>query len=175
MMDPQAPTTLPPQAGPMTNQDAKPHVLVKKYANRRLYDTVHSRYVNLRQIFDMIREGHTVEVVDASTGEDLSKVILTQIILEEEKGQRNLLPVDFLHRIIQEGESAYEKFMERGLAAGLAAYRAAQEQMESALRGWMTPWMNVPGVDARAEIEALRSRITQLEARLAEKGGEPPG
>jgi polyhydroxyalkanoate synthesis repressor PhaR len=156
-----------------TQPETKAHVLIKKYANRRLYDTVHSRYVNLKQIFEMIREGHTVEVVDASTGEDLSKVILTQIILEEEKGQRNLLPVDFLHRIIQEGESAYEKFLERGLAAGLAAYRAAQEQMESALRGWMTPWMNVPGADARSEIETLRERISQLEARLAERGRGP--
>ena len=156
-----------------TQPESKAHVLIKKYANRRLYDTVHSRYVNLKQIFEMIREGHTVEVVDASSGEDLSKVILTQIILEEEKGQRNLLPVDFLHRIIQEGESAYEKFLERGLAAGLAAYRAAQEQMESALRGWMTPWMNVPGTEARSEIETLRERISPLEARLAERGRSP--
>ncbi len=155
-------------ADPVTVQ----HILVKKYANRRLYDTAHSQYVNLRQISDLIREGNTVEVVDASTGEDLSKVILTQIILEEEKGQRNLLPVDFLHRIIQDGESAYEKFLEKGLEAGLTAYRAAQEQMESALRGWMKPWVELSETDSRKEIEALRSRIVELEARLAKR--EPP-
>jgi len=149
------------------------HILVKKYANRRLYDTAHSQYVNLRQISDLIREGNTVEVVDASTGEDLSKVILTQVILEEEKGQRNLLPVDFLHRIIQDGESAYEKFMEKGLEAGLTAYRAAQEQMESALRGWMKPWAEMSETDSRKEIEALRARILDLEARLAKQNVPP--
>lgn len=141
------------------------HILVKKYANRRLYDTVHSQYVNLRQIAERIREGHTVEVVDAATGEDLSKVILTQIILEEEKGQRNLLPVDFLHRIIQDGESAYGQFVEKGLETGLAAYRAAQEQMEAALRGWMQPWAAFSEADSRKEIEMLRARVRELESQ----------
>ena len=140
------------------------HILVKKYANRRLYDTVHSQYVNLRQIAERIREGNTVEVVDAATGEDLSKVLLTQIILEEEKDQRNLLPVDFLHRIIQDGESAYQKFLETGLETGLAAYRAAQEQMEAALRGWMRPWIEFSETDSRKELEALRARVRELEA-----------
>jgi len=148
------------------------HIVVKKYANRRLYDTAHSCYVNLRQISDLIREGHTVEVVDASSGEDLSKVILTQIILEEEKGQRNLLPVDFLHRIIQEGESAYGQFLERGLEAGLTAYRSAQEQMEKAFRGWMQPWMELSESDSRKEVQALRDRVQQLEALLAAQGGK---
>lgn len=151
----------------MTHHPASGHIVVKKYANRRLYDTAHSQYVNLRQIADMIRHGHTVEVVDASSGEDLSKVILTQIILEEEKGQRNLLPVDFLHRIIQDGESAYEKFLEKGLETGLTAYRAAQEQMEAALRGWMKPWVELSETDSRKEIAALRSRVSELEERLA--------
>ena len=156
----------------MSEAPAPQHIAVKKYANRRLYDTAHSRYVNLRQIADLIREGHTVEVVDASTGEDLSKVILTQIILEEEKDQRNLLPVDFLHRIIQEGESAYGQFLERGLEAGLTAYRSAQEQMEKALRGWMKPWVELSEADSRKELETLRERVQELEAKLAERPGK---
>jgi len=156
----------------MTDTQASRHIAVKKYANRRLYDTLHSCYVNLRQIADLIREGHTVEVVDASTGEDLSKVILTQIILEEEKDQRNLLPVDFLHRIIQEGESAYGQFLEKGLEAGLQAYRTAQQQMETALRGWMQPWRELSESDSRKEIQALRERVLQLEASLAEREAE---
>ncbi|MDW7712031.1 MAG: polyhydroxyalkanoate synthesis regulator DNA-binding domain-containing protein [Deferrisomatales bacterium] len=158
----------------MADRPPREHILVKKYANRRLYDTVHSQYVNLRQISDLIREGHTVEVVDASTGEDLSKVILTQIILEEERGQRNLLPVDFLHRIIQDGESAYERFLEKGLEAGLTAYRAAQEQMESALRGWMQPWVELSETDSRKELETLRARVAELEARLETSSRGPP-
>jgi polyhydroxyalkanoate synthesis repressor PhaR len=159
----------------MSDTQTPQHIAVKKYANRRLYDTAHSRYVNLRQIADLIREGHTVEVVDASTGEDLSKVILTQIILEEEKDQRNLLPVDFLHRIIQEGESAYGQFLERGLEAGLNAYRTAQQQMEAALRGWMKPWMELSESDAKKEIQTLRERVQELEAALAEREGSHTG
>lgn len=148
------------------------HILVKKYANRRLYDTVHSQYVNLKQISDLIKQGSTVEVIDSATGEDISKVILTQIILEEEKEQRNLLPTEFLHQIIQYGESAYRDFFERFLTTGLAAYKSAQEQMESALRNWFMPWMERPGAPSTQEVEALKAKIAELETLL--EGGKPP-
>ena len=74
-----------------------------------------------------------------STGEDLTKVILTQIILEEEKGQRNLLPVEFLHELIKYGESTSGDFLRSFLSSGFDAYKQAQEQMTSAFRNWMPP------------------------------------
>ncbi|RMG94153.1 MAG: pesticin [Candidatus Dadabacteria bacterium] len=149
-------------------ETARPErILIKKYANRRLYDTHHSRYVNLKQIAELVKEGHTVEVVDATTGEDLTKVILTQIILEEEKDRRDLLPVGFLHQLIQYGESAYEEFLQSVFSAGMAAYRNAQEQMEAVWRTWMGPWATPPTPDQ--EIETLKRRIAELEERLAER------
>lgn len=161
----------------MSTQDQPLHIPIKKYANRRLYDTVHSRYVNLKQISDLIKEGHTVEVSDVATGEDLTKVILTQIILEEEKERRNLLPTDFLHQIIQYGESAYEDFLEKFLTAGMSAYQSAQERMEGLFRGWMRPWLDASPPPSQSEIEALRQKVAELEARLARRAEgtkEPP-
>lgn len=143
-------------------------ITIRKYPNRRLYDTTNSRYVNLRQIAELIKEGHTVEVVDSSTGEDLTKVVLTQIILEEEKGQRSLLPNEFLHEIIKYGESAYGEFFRQFLSSGLDAYREAQHQMEAAFRGWFPAWPVFPSPGGEGERGELKTRIAELERRLAE-------
>ncbi len=62
-------------------------IVIKKYANRRLYDTSNSRYINLEDIAALVRNGKDVQVVDASTGEDITRVTLTQIIVEDAKGQ----------------------------------------------------------------------------------------
>ena len=148
----------------MDKQPKPVHIRVKKYANRRLYDTLHSQYVNLRHIADLIKEGNTVEVIDASSGEDITKVILTQIILEEEKEQRNLLPTEFLHQIIQYGETTYEDFLSRTFEA----YRRAQMQMESAFQGWFKPWFD-PGASPQRELMALKEKIAELESRLAQE------
>jgi polyhydroxyalkanoate synthesis repressor PhaR len=142
-------------------------VLIRKYPNRRLYDTAGSRYVNLRQLAELIKEGRTLEVLDSATGEDLTKVILTQIILEEERGQRNLLPSDFLHQIIRSGEAAYGELADRFVSAGLSAVRAAQEQMETVVRGWLQPWAVLTKGEGETEVSALRARVAELEARLA--------
>jgi polyhydroxyalkanoate synthesis repressor PhaR len=149
-------------------------ITIKKYANRRLYDTAHSRYVNLRQIADLIKEGNTVVVVDATTGEDISKVILAQVILEGEKEHRNLLPTEFLHQIIQYGESAYEDLVKESLTAGLDAYRTSQQEMGSLFKSWLKLWTDFPNPTARQEIETLKTKIAELEARLADRGPTPP-
>ncbi|HSH70691.1 MAG TPA: polyhydroxyalkanoate synthesis regulator DNA-binding domain-containing protein [Deferrisomatales bacterium] len=151
-------------------------VTIKKYANRRMYDTANSRYVNLAQIAAMIKEGVVVEVVDTATGEDLTKVILTQVILEEEKGQRNLLPVEFLHELIKYGESASGDFLRSFLSSGFDAYKQAQEQMTSTFKNWLPPgWPGsqppqnpqAPRVDE--DVLELKKRLADLEARLNAK------
>ena len=82
----------------MTTSTAK--VTIKKYANRRLYDTESSSYVTLDRLAQMIREGRDFEVVDAKTGEDITHQVLTQIIVEEEARGGTMLPVNFLRQII---------------------------------------------------------------------------
>ena len=77
--------------------------IIKRYANRKLYDTEHSRYVTLDQISEMIRAGDDVKIVDNKTKEDLTTVTLAQIIFEEEKKQRSFLPLNAMRNIIQSG------------------------------------------------------------------------
>jgi polyhydroxyalkanoate synthesis repressor PhaR len=77
--------------------------VIKRYANRKLYDTQHSRYVTLDQISEMIRNGDEVKIVDNKTKEDLTSVTLAQIIFEEEKKQRSFLPLTAMRNIIQNG------------------------------------------------------------------------
>src|SRR3954451_19792564 len=77
--------------------------IIKRYANRKLYDTEHSRYVTLHQISEMIRNGDDVKIVDNKTKEDLTPVTLAQIIFEEEKKQRSFLPLAAMRNIIQSG------------------------------------------------------------------------
>jgi len=77
--------------------------IIKRYANRKLYDTEHSRYVTLDQISEMIRNGDDVKIVDNKSKEDLTTVTLAQIIFEEEKKQRSFLPLAAMRNIIQSG------------------------------------------------------------------------
>ena len=77
--------------------------IIKRYANRKLYDTQHSRYVTLDQISDMIRAGDEVKIVDNKSKEDLTSVTLAQIIFEEEKKQKSFLPLQAMRNIIQTG------------------------------------------------------------------------
>jgi polyhydroxyalkanoate synthesis repressor PhaR len=91
-------------------------VLIKKYENRRLYDTTNSRYVNLDEVAQMLQRGEDVKVVDAATGEDITRLILTQIIVEDAKTTDSNFPLDVLRQMVvasgragQEGTVKYMK------------------------------------------------------------------
>lgn len=85
----------------MTKATGKsPEIIIKKYANRRLYDTSTSQYVTLDYLRDLVKKGTTFQVIDAKSGEDLTRGVLAQIIFEEESRGANLLPVDFLRQLI---------------------------------------------------------------------------
>ena len=85
--------------------------VIKRYANRKLYDTRESRYVTLDQIADMIRTGEDVKVVDNNSKDDLTSVTLAQIIFEEEKKKHSFLPLGALRKIIQSGGQSLHDFM----------------------------------------------------------------
>ena len=82
------------------NQNGEQPILIKKYANRRLYNTATSSYVTLDHLCGMVKEGHEFVVEDAKTGEDITRSVLTQIIFEEEGKGQNLLPISFLRQLI---------------------------------------------------------------------------
>src|SRR3984885_16117234 len=84
-------------------------VLIKKYENRRLYDTTNSRYVNLDEVAQMLQRGEDVQVVDATTGEDITRLILTQIIVEDAKTTDSDFPLDVLRQmVIASGQAGQE-------------------------------------------------------------------
>jgi polyhydroxyalkanoate synthesis repressor PhaR len=86
---------------PMTTPTSEP-ITIKKYANRRLYNTATSSYVTLDHLADMVKRGQEFNVHDAKTGEDITRAVLTQIIFEEEgKGGQQLLPIQFLRQLIR--------------------------------------------------------------------------
>jgi polyhydroxyalkanoate synthesis repressor PhaR len=112
-------------------------VKLKKYANRRLYDTEKSAYVTLNQVADIIRQGRQVEVVDAKTKEDVTAFILTQIILEEAKNKNFLLPIPLLHMIIQYGDNILVEFFETYLQQMVETYLAHKSAVDDQFKQWL--------------------------------------
>src|SRR3954465_9905488 len=108
-------------------------VVIRKYANRRLYDTSAGRYVNLDDVAALVRKGTDVQVVDAKSGEDLTRVVLTQIILEDAKEQPNGLPLELLRELIVASDRAGREFMMWYLKSAFDAYHKVQESVQSGL------------------------------------------
>jgi polyhydroxyalkanoate synthesis repressor PhaR len=102
-----------------------PTITVKKYGNRRLYDTGESRYITLEELAEKVRKGADVQVLDAKTGNDLTQGTLTQVIIES-RGAAKLLPVAFLVQLIRMREDALAEFMGRWMSWALAVYQQAR-------------------------------------------------
>ena len=104
---------------------AEPRV-IKRYANRKLYDTQRSRYVTLDQIADMIRAGEDVKIVDNNSKDDLTSVTLAQIIFEEEKSKKSFLPLGALRHIIQSGGESLQEFASQAGAKVRSVFRRGE-------------------------------------------------
>jgi polyhydroxyalkanoate synthesis repressor PhaR len=104
-------------------------VVIKKYANRRLYNTAASSYVTLDHLSEMVREGTDFIVLDAKTGEDITRSVLTQIIFEQESRGQNLLPVQFLRRLIRFYGDQMQGFLPPYLEMSMESFSKAQETM----------------------------------------------
>jgi polyhydroxyalkanoate synthesis repressor PhaR len=112
----------------------KPPVIVKKYANRRLYNTATSSYVTLDDLATLIKEGGDFIVHDAKTGEDLTRSVLTQIIVEQEQKGQNLLPISFLRQLISFYGDSMQFLVPGYLEQAMVAFARNQEQMRQSLR-----------------------------------------
>ncbi len=115
--------------------DGNSTVIIKKYANRRLYDTETSSYITLDLLSQMTREGRDFVVVDAKTGEDITHNILTQIIMEEEQRGENMLPVSFLRQLISLYGNSMQSLVPQYLEASMDAFRKNQMQFQQAMEG----------------------------------------
>ena len=127
-------------------------VLIKKYGNRRLYDTSESRYVTLEELVTKIRSGSDLRVVDAQSGEDLTQGTLTQIVLETGQAAK-FLPVQLLTQMIRLSDDALAEFFSRYVTGALELYLQAKRGMQSITtynpldalaRMWMSPFPGGP-------------------------------
>src|ERR1700757_452422 len=156
-------------------------ILIKKYGNRRLYDTAGSRYVNLDDLAAHIRAGREVQVVDAKTGQDLTRVVLTQIITEDAKDKPTGLPLELLRQLIIASDEVRQEFLMWYLKSAFDTYQTLQDTVQNRLSqvqsavlspvemmkrflGSGTPAGGAGG--AKTEVESLRQRVAELEARL---------
>jgi len=117
----------------MAKSSAK--VTIKKYANRRLYDTESSAYITLDRLAQMVREGREFEVVDAKSGEDITRQVLTQIIVDEESRGATMLPLNFLKQLIGLYGNSMQNFVPSYLEAAMDAFQRNQSAVRDAFGG----------------------------------------
>lgn len=115
--------------------DSDDVIIIKKYANRRLYNTRSSSYITLDFLAKLTREGKDFQVVDAKTGDDITHNILTQIIMEEESSGQQMLPVGFLRELISMYGNSMQSMIPQYLEASMDAFRKNQEKFQSAMEG----------------------------------------
>jgi polyhydroxyalkanoate synthesis repressor PhaR len=162
-------------------------ILVKKYGNRRLYDTAGSRYVNLDDLAAMIRAGKEVSVVDAKSGRDLTRVTLTQIITEDAKGKPTGLPLELLRQLIVASDEMRQEFLMWYLKSAFDTYEKLQSAVQSRLSEVQSAILSPVDMmkrflsasspspersDEEFDVQALRQRVAELEARLAQPARE---
>ena len=148
-------------------------IVIKRYGNRRLYDSTHSRYVNLDEVAHLIRDGRDVQVVDAVTGEDRTRAVLTQIVVEQAKGDESAFPLDVLRQMV--------------VASGRATNEAALTYMRAVFDMYQNAYRSVPPLGGSAfppvarppapaapaapaqqpDVDALKRRIEELESAVS--------
>jgi polyhydroxyalkanoate synthesis repressor PhaR len=148
----------------MINMNKNP-LLLKKYTNRRLYDTEKSIYVTLDYVTDSIRQGRLIQVTDAKTGEDVTSAILTQIVLEEARKKKYLLPPPLLYLIIQYGENVLTDFFEKYLEQTIRNYLLFRNMADDQFKKWLEyggnyPKMNPDAVTGLASFKPLFDLFT---------------
>jgi polyhydroxyalkanoate synthesis repressor PhaR len=158
-------------------------IVIKKYGNRRLYDTLGSRYVNLDQIAALIRRGREVRVIDAKTGQDLTRVTLTQIITEDAKDKPTGLPLELLRQLIMASDQVRQEFVMWYLKSAFDTYEKVQDAVQSRLGeiqsailspvDMMKRFLGGPdgqsAPEGQSEIEILRKRVAELESDLSKR------
>jgi polyhydroxyalkanoate synthesis repressor PhaR len=159
-------------------------IIIKKYGNRRLYDTSRSRYINLEEIAALVRNGTELQVVDVKTGDDLTRVTLTQIITENAKDQPTGLPLELLRQLVMASDHVGQEFIMWYLKSAFDTYQKLQTAIQGGLSevqsAAVSPLsMMKKFVQSKApqpedsEIEQLRKRLAEVEGRIQEKA-EPP-
>ena len=151
-------------------------ITIKKYANRRLYNTATSSYVTLDHLCQMVQEGVDFVVYDAKSGDDITRTVLTQIIVEEEAKGQNLLPIKFLRQLIGLYGDSMQWMVPEYLDQMMEAFGANQERMRQSMQetfGGMFPFGNLD--DMSRQNMALFENAMKMFTPLDAGGGAGPG
>jgi len=152
----------PVRTQPEDQPAAAPPVVVKKYANRRLYNTESSSYITLDNLAEMIRQGRDFVVYDAKSGEDITRGVLTQIIVEEEGKGRAMLPTGFLRQLIGFYGGNMQNLVPRYLEQAITAFADQQQQVRETMQqtmGRMFPFGNME--------EVSRQNVAMMERAMS--------
>lgn len=175
-------------------KDSRKPVVIKKYENRRLYNTADSRYVNLDEVAQMVRNGQEVQVVDAASGEDLTRPVLTQIIMDQAKEPESAFPLDVLRQmVVASGKATQEntlKYMKAVLEMYQNAFRAIAPPLSPFEFIAKAPASPAPATDFHppaeavseppsrkpdsAEVVEMKRRLGELESLVSKLGGRKP-
>ena len=179
----------------MTKSNSDGAVIIKKYANRRLYNTETSSYITLEHLAVMTREGREFQVLDAKSEEDLTHTVLTQIIMEEESRGQTMLPVNFMRQLIAMYGGSLQAMVPGYLDASIDSFRRNQAQFKTVVEGALagSPFAEiakrnlamleaattvlVPSTPPPAATRSKDEEIADLKAELARLQGriETPG
>ncbi|MCK6455763.1 MAG: hypothetical protein L6Q92_04455 [Phycisphaerae bacterium] len=164
---------------------------IKKYPNRRFYDVTRSRHVTLADLHRLVREGRTIVVTDSKTGENITPLVLTQMILEHDPPKMQLFGADLLHQVIQANQQMLRLFIENYFGRAFESFLQSQSQFENFLRqagfpglgavtgsnplSWAQSWLKQNRGDASAasepppapdEASALRATVESLQREV---------
>ncbi|HEY0626534.1 MAG TPA: polyhydroxyalkanoate synthesis repressor PhaR [Allosphingosinicella sp.] len=171
-------------------------VIIKKYANRRLYNTESSSYITLEHLAEMVRKKREFRVVDAKSGEDITHSVLTQIIVEEEARGETMLPVNFLRQLIAMYGNSMQAMVPQYLEASLEAFQRNQSQLSDVMAGAFSSGplaemakrnmemfaaaargvepakkKSEPKEDTKMELQELKAQLAELQKKLDQLGG----
>ena len=168
-------------ADPKGAKSGEGPVVIKKYANRRLYNTASSTYVTLEHLADMVRKGVDFVVYDAKSNDDITRSVLAQIIFDEESRSESLLPIQFLRQLIGFYGNSMQAFLPSYLEMSLASFAEQQERLRQQLSG-MGPAPSLSAYEDQVKKNmALFSQAMQMFSPFAYQrpdapaaGGPPP-
>lgn len=143
-----------------SESDSGDVLIIKRHGNRRLYNTRTKAYISSEEIASLVREGTDIRVVDSTTDDDVTKAVLIQVILDEEKNKKTILPTEFLFQILRSREETVQDFFKNHLATSFNAYLQTKEEFDNRLRTVLemavkTPQMIeslIPGASVMREV-----------------------
>ena len=141
-------------------EETSDELIIKRYGNRRLYNTETRSYVNYEELAKLVRDGQDIKVIDSTTKEDVTKAVLIQMILEEEKNKKTILPTEFLFQLLRSREDSMQDFFKNHLSASFNAYLKTKEEFDNRFRSMLematqAPQMwekLIPGADLMREV-----------------------